>query len=112
VLEPAAQAKVTPGDRLLFVLSYKNMGAQPASDFVVTNPVPAAVAYTGSEDETPMVSVDGGKTWGALASLSVTQADGTTRAAAPRDVTHVRWALGRAIPAGQGGKLSFRGVVK
>jgi uncharacterized repeat protein (TIGR01451 family) len=112
VLTPVAEAKVTPGDNLIFVLSYKNSGNAAASDFIVTNPLPSAVAYTGHEGEAPQVSIDGGKSWGPLASLKVTEADGTIRDAQASDVTHVRWAFGTAIPAGQTGKLSFRGVVK
>jgi uncharacterized repeat protein (TIGR01451 family) len=107
-----APEMVTPGERLVFVLTYRNGGAEPATDFVVTNPLPSAVAYAGPEGEEPVVSVDGGSEWGELASLEVREADGSTRAAAPGDVTHVRWTLARAIPAGASGKLSFRGIVK
>lgn len=103
---------VTPGDKLLFILSYKNEGGEPAADFVVTNPIPDAVSYSGAEGESALVSIDGGKNWGALPSLKVTEADGTSRDAAPADVTHVRWTFGQAIPAGQSGKLRFRGVIK
>ena len=35
-----APGVVTPGDHLVFVLSYRNNGAAPASDFVVSNPIP------------------------------------------------------------------------
>ena len=112
VLEPVEKARVVPGDSLVFVLSYKNASAEPATDFVVTNPLPAAVTYTGHEGQAPEVSIDGGKSWGQLADLKVAEADGTERAAEARDVTHVRWAFANAIPAGQAGKLSFRGVVK
>ena len=103
---------VTPGDRLHFVLAYKNEGQQPAADFVVTNPVPAAVAYTESDGEGAVLSVDGGKSWGELAALRVKESDGTLRPAGPQDVTHVRWKFTRAIPAGGAGKLSFRATVK
>ena len=34
---------VVPGDRLVFVLNYRNSGAQPADKFVITNPMPSAV---------------------------------------------------------------------
>jgi uncharacterized repeat protein (TIGR01451 family) len=103
---------VTPGDKLVFELSYRNAGAQPATGFVLTNPIPASVAFTGTDGSDAIVSVDGGKSWGALASLKVTAPDGTARPAGPADVTHVRWSFSRAIPAGAAGKLSFRGVVK
>ena len=110
VLERPAQ--VMPGDRLVFMLDYRNKGAAPASDFVVTNPLPGTVAYQFSPDPAAIVSIDGGRTWGTLARLKVREADGAVRGARPEDVTHVRWTFARAIPAGQGGKLSFRGVVR
>jgi uncharacterized repeat protein (TIGR01451 family) len=103
---------VTPGDKLVFVLSYKNQGAQPATGFTVTNPVPAAVAFAGAESGGSDVSVDGGKSWGQLAALTIAQPDGTRRAAAPADVTHVRWDFAQPIAAGAGGTLSFRATVK
>lgn len=103
---------VTPGDRLVFVLGYRNGGAEPATGFTLTNPIPPSVAFTGSDDASAVVSVDGGKSWGALASLKVVQADGTSRPAVATDVTHIRWSFGRPIAAGSGGELSFRGVVE
>lgn len=103
---------VVPGDKLVFVLNYRNKGATPATDFVVTNPMPGAVAFQSSPDQAAVVSIDGGRSWGTLSSLKVKESDGTVRGARPEDVTHVRWTFAKAIPAGQGGKLSFRGVVR
>lgn len=103
---------VVPGDRLVFVLNYRNAGAQPADKFVVTNPMPAAVRFADAGDAQPFVSVDGGKQWGLLSDLSVPMADGARRAAQPADVTHIRWAFQNPIPVGGTGKLMFRGVVK
>ena len=103
---------VTPGDKLAFVLSYRNSGAQPATGFTLTNPIPPSVTFVGTEDSSAAVSVDGGKSWGPLASLKVVNADGTSRPAVAADVTHIRWSLGRPIAAGTGGELSFRGVVE
>lgn len=106
--EPAV---VTPGERLVFKLDYRNAGAQPATGFVVTNPIPESIAFVSAEGDA-VVSVDGGKQWGPLASLQVKQADGTLRAAQPADVTHIRWSFAQPIAAGSAGHLSFRGVVK
>jgi uncharacterized repeat protein (TIGR01451 family) len=103
---------VTPGDRLVFILSYRNGGTAPATGFTLTDPIPPSVAFAGTDDASAVVSVDGGKSWGALASLKVVAADGTSRPAAVADVTHIRWSFGRPIAAGNGGELSFRGVVK
>ena len=102
---------VTPGDRLVFILAYRNAGHVPASDFIVTNPLPAAVAFQGGA-EGAQVSIDGGKSWGALPTLRIHESDGHWRSARPEDVTHLRWALKQAIPAGAQGKLSFRGIVR
>lgn len=107
-----APGVVTPGDKLVFVLGYRNTGAQPATGFTLTNPIPPSVDFVGTDDASAVVSVDGGKSWGALASLKVANPDGTTRPAVAADVTHIRWSLGRPIAAGSGGELSFRGVVE
>ena len=103
---------VVPGDTLVFVLRYQNAGAQPATNFVITNPLPQAVRFTGATDQGASFSVDGGRHWGDLNALRIREADGTMRAARPEDVTHVRWAFAQPIRAGESGRLMFRGVVR
>lgn len=103
---------VAPGDRLVFILAYRNLGQTPASNFVVTNPLPAAVAFQGTPDQAAEVSVDGGRSWGPLATLRIRDRDGQLRSARPEDVTHVRWAMKRPIAAGAQGRVSFRGIVR
>jgi hypothetical protein len=83
-----------------------------ASNFVVTNPLPAAVAFAGTSDGLEIVSVDGGVTWGTLGRLRVKRADGSLRPAERRDVTHIKWNLNQPLTAGAEGKLIFRGIVK
>lgn len=102
---------VPPGAKLVFVLSYRNQGKTPATNFTVTNPIPNGVAFDSTADAGASYSVDGGKTWGPLTTLRV-QAGATSRAALPDDVTHIRWILKNPIPVGGTGKLSFRGFVK
>ena len=105
--------RVVPGDRVVFVLGYRNTGSQPIGNIVLDNPVPAAIAYRGPSPSSaaPDVSVDG-KTYGPLETLRVRLADGATRAAAPDDVTSVRWRLANTVPAGAQGQLSFQAVLK
>lgn len=103
---------VVPGDQLVFVVHYKNAGTQPASNLSVTNPIPHAVAFSGTADGGEIVSVDGGKSWGALEKLKIGKPDGTFRPALPSDVTHVKWTLNQTLAAGSAGKLVFRGVVR
>lgn len=103
---------VLPGDSLVFVVKYRNVGTATASNFVVTNPLPAAVAFNGTSDGLEVVSIDGGKSWGILSALRVKQSDDSVRAAERRDVTHIKWNLNQPLTAGAEGKLIFRGIVK
>ena len=109
-LEPVG--KVVPGDVIRFSHNYRNTGTAAATDFVLDNPVPAAIAYRGSGDGNVEVSVDGGKTFGKLAGLTVPGDDGKPRPATGTDVTHVRWVFLQPIPAGAGGTVEFDGEVK
>ncbi len=127
LLDPSA-VKVIPGDRLVFINAYRNTGRQPVSGFVVNNPVHPAVALTEVQEDWAMVSVDGGKTYGKLADLTITEVEevgeaeegeaspavpaSATRAAVPADVTHIRWTFSAPIAPGEAGELRFRGIVK
>jgi uncharacterized repeat protein (TIGR01451 family) len=102
---------VVPGDRLLFQTNYRNTGAKAADHFVVTNPVPASVAYAGESSAGAEMSVDGGKHYGELATLRVTTPDGQSRPARPEDVTNLRWTLASIAPGTQG-TLKYRGMVR
>jgi uncharacterized repeat protein (TIGR01451 family) len=104
----AAAKKVVPGDKVVFVLAYRNTGAQPIANLVLDNPVPAGIGYRGpaANSVAPEVSVDG-RTFGQLATLKV---DG--RAATAADVTNVRWRLTAPIAPGAQGQVSFQAVLK
>lgn len=107
-----APDRVLPGQPLVVMLEYKNAAQKPAADFVINNPIPGAVSFTGVEQPWATVSVDGGKTYGALAGLKVTTADGKFRPANPGDVTHVRWKFAQPIAPGTGGRVIYYGTVK
>lgn len=102
---------IVPGDRLIFGTEYANNGAEPADNFVVTNPLPAAVRLAPDADPDLTVSVDGGNSWGMLSELTVAGEDGTTRAATPSDVTHVRWTLAQIAP-GESGRLEYPAIIR
>ena len=104
-------ASVLPGDKLIFQTDYRNAGAQAATQFVVTNPVPAAVAWTGEASPGAVESVDGGKTFLPFNQLKVKGADGALRPAQPADVTHIRWTLASIAP-GASGLVKYRGMVR
>ena len=107
-------AMVVPGNEVFYVITYENTADKPADNVVVTNPVPAELEYVSVLGPAPanQVSVDGGRHYGALASLTVTGADGEPRPAVAADVTHVRWTLNGALKPGNSGSLSFKARLK
>lgn len=109
-------AMVVPGTEVIYRIRYRNTGANPADKVVIDNPLPKEMTYLGGSAEGRgarfEVSVDGGASFGNLLSLRVTGADGNPRPAQPADVTHLRWTLAAAVPAGQEGSVSYRAVLK
>ena len=103
---------VLPGTPLVVWISYKNGGSKAATGFVINNPVPKGVDFTGVAENWAVVSVDGGKSFGQIATLKVKTADGKVRAAIPQDVTAIRWTIPQPIAPGAGGKVSFYAVVQ
>jgi len=103
--------KVLPGDKLVFATTWHNAGAVPVKNFVVTNPVPAPVMLAPEGAEALTVSVDGGKSWGSLASLKVASGNGALRSAEAADVTHIRWILAVVAP-GATGTLTYHAIVR
>ena len=110
-IELLTPSTIVPGDRLIFGTDYANSGAEAVTNFVVTNPLPAAVRLAPDADPALAVSVDGGKTWGELSGLAITNADGTTRPATHADVTHVRWVL-ESIAPGATGRLTYPAIIR
>jgi uncharacterized repeat protein (TIGR01451 family) len=117
VLKNPTDVVVVPGDKVLFTLKYANTGRVPANGFRATNPMPSAVQFDSVAEDWAEVSVDNGKNWGKLSTLTIRYqaADGTgatSRPANAQDVTHVRWVLTESIAPGASGLVSYRGVIK
>lgn len=109
--ELVAPSTIIPGDRLIFGTEYSHGGTEAVNNFVVTNPLPAAVRLAPDADPALEVSVDGGKSWGMLAALTVSGTDGAMRPAAHADVTHVRWVLESVAP-GAKGRLTYPAIIR
>jgi uncharacterized repeat protein (TIGR01451 family) len=109
-LEPARQ--VSSGERLIYVVEYRNTGSRPVQGFTVTNPLPRTVRLDETVDGSELVSIDGGRSWGMLSALKVTFGDGSWRPANPEDVTHLRWRVGDRLMQGETRRMTFRAIVR
>ena len=107
---------VVPGERVVYTLSFTNDDAAPASDLVLTMPVPSEIKYMdGSATKngaTIVYSADGGQTFADRTALRSIGADGTVRTATADDITHIRWTVAGPVAVGETGNLSFKGVLK
>lgn len=109
----AAPDVVVPGDRVRITLTFTNGGAVPAAGVNIVNPIPEGLVFDGTDDRQDFtVSVDGGKTFGALAALTVTGTGTAPRTATVGDVTHVRWLWTATVAPGQTRSVAFFGKVK
>ena len=107
----AAPDVVVPGDRIRITLNFANGGTAPATGVNIVNPIPDGLVFDGTDDGKDFtVSVDGGKTFGALAALMI--AGAAPRAATAADVTHVRWLWSDTVAPGRTRSVAFFGKVK
>ena len=108
-LVPATKA--APGDEVVYEIGYRNDGANTATELAINNPLPREVTFVSASKDPTVVSVDGGKTFGLLAQLTVPGPNGRPRQARASDITNLRWVL-PTLPGGASGKLTFRATVK
>jgi len=104
--------KVVPGDEVIYTIHFVNRGTEPASDVVITNPIPGHMVFTKVEDSPSTASVsmsaDGGSHYDSPRNLTVTDAKGQPRPAKASDFTHVRWVFQDSLEPGAEGNVSFR----
>ena len=115
-IKRTAAVSVIPGTEVIYTITAKNTGNEPASNIVVNNPVPANTVYVDGSafgaDTVITFSVDGGKSYGKAEELTVIDAAGNSRAARAEDYTHVRWTLQVELQAGQQAEVWYRARVK
>jgi uncharacterized repeat protein (TIGR01451 family) len=112
--EPAK--KVPPGGAVIYTLRAENKGKKPATDVVVTDPIPEHMDYVdgsaSSEGARLTFSADGGKTWAPKEKLQVKSKEGVTHAAAANEVTHIRWQFEKPLAPGESRAVEFRARVE
>lgn len=112
----AAKANVTPGDTVIFTTRYSYIGDKPATNVVITNPMPDHMLFTEGTAEGKGTkidfSADNGKSYAPAGKVKVKDAKGKERVATAADYTHIRWVFKGALEKGAKGEVSFRAKVK
>ncbi len=107
-----AADKAAPGDRLVYVLTYRNTGAQPVSNLILDYPMPKGVSYRSPAQgsQPPLVSADGVH-FGPPADM----AGGSHPGLSPRNgtdaVTALRWQVDGPVAPGAQGEVSFKATL-
>lgn len=108
-------SKAAPGEEVIYTSTFRNIGAKPAGDIVVSNPIPPHTTYVGGsafgDNAVIAFSTDGGKSWAPADKLKVRTADGKERLAAVTDITHVRWSYRGELPPARESSVGFRVTV-
>ena len=116
VVKRTAATRVVPGTEVIYTVTAKNTGNEPADNIVVTNPVPENTVYLDGSafgaGTNIVFSVDGGKSYAKPEKLSVKDQAGKPRAATAEDYTHVRWTFQFNLQAGQEAPVWYRVRVK
>lgn len=102
--------KVMPGETVVYTITARNVGDEPATNVVITDPIPKHMEYTGSVtgDGTRITfSIDGGKTYDVASALMVSEG-ATKRPAKPEEYTHIRWRFNDALEPGSARSVEFR----
>jgi len=107
--------KTSPGDVLVYTITYTNAGKSPALDAEIVDPIPRGVVYVldtaEGRDAEITCSIDNGRSWQRPpVMMQVKRPDGTMESKpAPADrYTHVRWVIKKPLPPGQSGQVSLK----
>jgi len=107
---------VTPGERIVYTLNFNNDQVEPASNLVLTMPIPGEITYlegTAENDQSVVTySADGGQTFTTRDSVMVADGFGSQRAASTEELTHIRWNIAGPIAPGESGALVYKGLLK
>ena len=110
-----AAEKTAPGTEVIYTTTFQNVGAKPAGNITIKNPIPANTTLVAGSPwgaETDITySADGGKTWATVDKIRIKDANGKERPAALTEITHLRWSLRTELAPGKQGEVGFRVVV-
>ncbi len=96
------------GDAVILVVRWN---AARNTGFAISSAIPATLNYEASSADSQIVSVDGGRSWGALATRMVSDRH-RSRQATARDVTHLKWHISARDASRGTGQLTYRAIVR
>ncbi|QSB43783.1 hypothetical protein IDJ81_10480 [Tsuneonella flava] len=97
-IEPATTLQ--RGDKVVLILTWQAHSA--TRGFTVSSRIPPTLLFQRAGSNSIEVSVDGGRSWGALDNMRV-----GNRVAAPEDVTNLRWKANAST-----GRMTFSAIVR
>lgn len=113
--ELVAADTVTPGEKVVYTITFRNIGDEPADNVIITNPISGDLLYIDGSAFGPgtdiQFSIDGGQTFAHASELTVTE-DGVTRSAGAADFTHIRWVMQQELAVGAQGIARFSAVLE
>ena len=114
VKELVPAERVIPGERVVYTITVRNSGDEPADDVIITNPISESLTYVQGSAFGPgmalQFSVDG-QSFAAAEDL-VIEEDGEMRPATPEDYSHIRWVMQSDLSAGAQGTVRFTAQLK
>jgi uncharacterized repeat protein (TIGR01451 family) len=111
--------KASPGDVVIYTITYSNVGKGPVLDAVIVDPVPKGVRYIADtaegKDAEIMYSTDNGRTWQTPPiEMQIKKPDGSLekKTVSAERYTHIKWMIKKPVASGQSGRVSFKVTVK
>lgn len=107
IIEPASNLR--RGDTVILVVEWQ--ASNRSRDLTVSSAVPKQLAFQQSSLDTQAVSVDGGRNWGEIGRLKISDRYGI-RLASVEDVTHLRWRVAASRANRTNGSITYSAIVR
>ena len=111
-IEPASTLQ--KGDRVILLVEWEAGSPgleQKIRGYTVASEIPHHLAFQGSSNDAYQISTDGGRNWGRLGEMHVSERDGA-RLVSPEDVTNVRWTIARSRLVSGRGRIAYSAIVR
>ncbi|MCK5003072.1 MAG: DUF11 domain-containing protein [Gammaproteobacteria bacterium] len=105
-----------PGDVMMYVISFENIGKDPAKGIVINDPLPNNSKYrmgsAAGKNTKITFSIDDGNNFGHPEDLVVKDINGKEWTAKPESYTHIRWVYNKPLAPGEKSEVSFKTQIK